>query len=111
MLSFIGIAALPPSVLFISEFLIVKTMFLNGKYILCAIFLILLTIIIYGMGKAVLSMSFSTPEKEAGELKSGVKLNWTMYIPQAVMLILSFVLGVCMPEPVFTLFANAVVGF
>ena len=110
-LSFIGIAALPPSVLFISEFLIVKTMFLNGKYILCAIFLILLTIIIYGMGKAVLSMSFSTPEKEAGELKSGVKLNWTMYIPQAVMLILSFVLGVCMPEPVFTLFANAVVGF
>ncbi len=110
-LSFIGIAALPPSVLFVSEFLIVKTLFMQGRFILCALFLLLLTIILYGIGKAVVSMAFSPVEKEPEGLASGVKLNWMMYAPQLVMLILAFVLGVYMPEQVSNLFAGAVVGF
>ena len=110
-LSFVGIAALPPSVLFISEFLIVKSMFLSGKYVLCALFLILLTIIIYGLGRAVITMSFSSVEKEPEGLKNGIKLNWMMYAPQAVMLILAFVLGLYMPEQASVLFVNAIAGF
>ena len=110
-LSFVGIAALPPSVLFISEFLIVKSMFLSGKYVLCALFLILLTIIIYGLGRAVITMSFSSVEKEPEGLKNGVKLNWMMYAPQAAMLILAFVLGLYMPEQASVLFVNAIAGF
>ena len=39
--SFLGIVAFPPSVLFISEFLMVKTMFLKGHFIMCALFLLL----------------------------------------------------------------------
>ena len=50
-------------------------------------------------------------EKEPEGLASGVKLNWMMYAPQLVMLILAFVLGVYMPEQVSNLFAGAVVGF
>ncbi len=110
-LSFVGIAALPPSVLFISEFLIVKSMFLSGKYVLCALFLILLTIIIYGLGRAVITMSFSSVEKEPEGLKNGVKLNWMMYAPQAAMLILAFVLGLYMPEQASVFFVNAIAGF
>lgn len=103
-LSFLGIAAFPPSVLFISEFIIVKTMFAEGKFFLCALFLILLTIVLFGLAKAVIRMSFS-PAVE--EVKS-MKLGWTMYVPQIVMLLLALVLGIYMPEYIIGLVMGTV---
>ena len=111
-LSFAGIAAFPPSVLFISEFLTVKQMFLQGRFILCGLFLILLTIILYGLGKAVVAMCFSPVNHQENKPEEAkVKLNWMMYAPQFVMLILAFVLGLYMPLQAVSLFTNAVVGF
>ena len=105
--SFLGIVAFPPSVLFISEFLMVKTMFLNGHFIMCALFLLLLTIVLYGLGKAVVKMSFSAPAHEV----EPVKLSWTMYLPQVVMLILAFVIGIYMPQGLSQAIIATVAGF
>ena len=105
--SFLGIVAFPPSVLFISEFLMVKTMFLNGHFIMCALFLLLLTIVLYGLGKAVVKMSFSAPTHEI----EPVKLSWTMYLPQVVMLILAFIIGIYMPQGLSQAIIATVAGF
>ena len=105
--SFLGIVAFPPSVLFISEFLMVKTMFLKGHFIMCTLFLLLLTIVLYGLGKAVIKMSFSAPTHEV----EPVKLSWTMYLPQVVMLILAFVIGIYMPQGLTQAILATVAGF
>ena len=98
--SLIGIAAFPPSVLFISEFYMVRTMFSQHKYVLCIVFLLLLTIILYGLAKAVIKMSFSSlpSEKEINVKEAAKTLNWTMYVPQIVMLLVAFIMGIYMPE-------------
>ena len=112
-LSFIGIVALPPSMLFISEFMIIKTMFAQHKIALCIVFLLLLTIFLYGLAKAVIKMSFLpvTTEKET-EAKEAVKtINWTMYLPQIVMLAIVFILGIYMPKTLVAYITNTVIGF
>ena len=110
--SLIGIAAFPPSVLFISEFYMVKTMFLNNEFILCVVFLLLLTIILYGLAKAVIKMSFSPiPDEKSEELLSKAKtINWTMYMPQMIMLAIAFMLGIYMPEYIVKLVNATVIG-
>lgn len=112
-LSFLGIAAFPPSILFISEFLMIKQMFSQGRFVMCAVFMLLLTIIIYGLAKAVIKMSFSAmnPEKEDAVKESVKKLNWTMYAPQAVLLLIAFVFGIYMPFNISEFLANAVSMF
>ncbi len=111
--SMIGIAAFPPSLLFISEFMIIKDMFLQHKLVLCMVFLLLLTIILYGLAKAVIKMCFSSPQEEKEqELKLAVKnLDWTMYVPQIVMLIIAFTLGIYLPQQVVNLINTTVLGF
>ncbi len=107
--SFLGIAAFPPSVLFVSEFFIVKTMFLKGHYLLSGLFLLLLTIVLYGLGKAVIKMAFSSPKES--EVNTEKKLSWTMYAPQIVLLILAFVIGIYMPLGLTEMIIAAVQGF
>ena len=96
-LSFVGIAAFPPSVLFISEFLMIKSMFMEGKFILAGLFFLLLTIVIYGLGKAVIRMTFSKPEEREENVSQNVVFGWNMYLPQVVLLFLAFLIGIYMP--------------
>lgn len=112
-LSFLGISAFPPSLLFISEFMIIKTMFVQHKITLCVVFLLLLTIVLYGLAKAVITMSFSpVVEDKKTELLAQVKtMNWTMYVPQIFMLLVAFALGIYMPESLVSLINNTVLGF
>ncbi len=107
--SFLGIAAFPPSVLFISEFMTVKAMLAQNKIVLCILFVLLLTIILFGLAKSVIGMSFSPVEKEVPEKK----LSWTMYAPQIVLLTVAFVLGIFMPEYVTNVVSAATkaIGF
>ena len=102
-LSFLGIAAFPPSILFVSEFLIVKTMIKSEHYILTAIFLILLTIILYGIAKVVVNMAFGSKNNAVRP----IKLSVSMYLPQIVLLTLSFLFGICMPDFVSRIFLEA----
>lgn len=108
--SMLGILAFPPSVLFISEFMIVKSMFAENKIVLSIIFLLLLTIILYGISKAVIKMAYSpiNPEKEIETKETVKKLNWTMYAPQIVLLMIAFGLGLYFPEYVARLITNTV---
>ena len=107
-ISFLGIAAFPPSVLFISEFLIVKSMFLRGHFVICALFLLLLTIVIYGLAKAVIKMTFSA---KSGEEIAPKKLAWNMYFPQIAMLLIAFIIGIYMPQGLSQMLLAAVAGF
>lgn len=111
-LSFLAICAFPTSVLFISEFLIIKTMILQGHYILCGLFVMLLTIILYGLAKVILKMSFGNLNEDKAILVENNKKKVVvyMYIPQFVMLILVFVLGLYVPTFLNNIINNAVTG-
>ena len=108
--SMLGILAFPPSMLFISEFMIAKTMFAENKTVLCVLFLLLLTIILYGISKAVIKMAFSpvNAEKEAETKEAVKKLDWTMYAPQIIMLVMAFILGIYLPNYLANLITNTV---
>ena len=111
-LSFLAICAFPTSVLFISEFLIIKTMILQGHYILCGLFVMLLTIILYGLAKVILKMSFANLNEDKAILVENNKKKVVvyMYIPQFVMLILVFVLGLYVPTFLNNIINNTVTG-
>ncbi len=110
--SFLGICAFPPSMLFISEFLTVKAMLIQKHYILCALFLFLLTIILYAMAKVVIKMVFKERNEERFEIakKNLSKVTVSMYVPQVVLLTLVFILGIYLPEFLDTIIRNTVAG-
>ena len=111
--SFLAICAFPTSVLFISEFLMIKKMIVDKHYLLCALFVLLLTIVLYGIGKVVLKMAFGKQSEEKIDIvnKNKSKISSWMYVPQIIMLIIVFTLGVYIPPFLNTLINNAVVGF
>ncbi len=98
--SFLAICAFPTSLLFISEFLIIKTMIADKHYILCAVFALLLTIILFGIGRVVIKMAFGELSEDKAKLIQNTKnkVSIWMYVPQFIMLILVFVLGIYIPE-------------
>ena len=98
-LSFLGITAFPPSVLFISEFLMIKSMFLQKHFVLALLFVLLLTIVLFGLAKAVIGMSYGeiSQQKEEELKQKAVKLPISMYLPQIILLGMAFVLGVFIP--------------
>ena len=111
--SFLAICAFPTSVLFISEFLMIKTMLNQSHYILCALFALLLTIILFGIGKVVINMAFGEESKDKEEIvkENKNKLCCCMYTPQVIMLIIVFVLGIYIPPFLNTLINNTLAGF
>lgn len=110
--SFLGICAFPPSMLFISEFLIVKAFIMQHHYILCAVFLFLLTIILYAMGKVVIKMVFGEKSTENLEqAKANInKISISMYIPQIVLLTTAFILGIYIPKFLDIIIRNSIIG-
>ncbi len=111
--SFLAICAFPTSVLFISEFLIIKEMLIRGNYALCALFVLLLTIVLYGIGQVVIKMAYGKLSEEKAKLvlENKKKITMLMYIPQFVMLLLVFVLGVYIPPFLNNIIKAAVLGF
>jgi hydrogenase-4 component F len=61
LLSFIVITAMPPSGMFVSEFLVFRSVFEAGKLWILILVLILLTFIIWAFGKNVFKMVFIKP--------------------------------------------------
>ena len=90
--SFLAICAFPTSVLFISEFLMIKTMLVEGHYVLCALFVLLLTIILWGIGKVIINMTFSKLSEDKAPVieKNRKKLCFSMFAPQFIMLLIVF---------------------
>ncbi len=103
-LSFLGISAFPPSILFISEFLILKTMLKQHHYFMSAVFLFLLTIVLYGLLKVVFKMTVADNKEH-----TKAYLPITMYAPQIVLLLIAFVLGIYFPY--FDTIKQALIGY
>lgn len=112
-LSFLAICAFPTSVLFISEFIIIKTMISEQHYILCVLFVLLLTIVLYGIGRVVIKMTFGKVSEDKDKIvdENRNKLSVFMYFPQFIMLIIVFVLGVYVPPFLNNIINCAVAGF
>lgn len=61
LLGFISATAMPPSGLFISEFLIFQSLFEAHRFIILVVVLILLTMIIWGFGSNIFKLLFTPP--------------------------------------------------
>lgn len=111
--SFLAICAFPTSVLFISEFLMIKTMIIQKHYVLCILFALLLTIVLFGIGRVVVKMAFGEESKDKEKLveENKSKVTISMYIPQIIMLLIVFTLGVYVPPILNRVITAAVAGF
>ena len=113
LISFLAICAFPTSLLFISEFLIIKAMIFKHQYLLCIIFVILLTIVLYGMSKSVIKMAYGEVSEDKKSIieENRPKMKVSMYIPQAIMLLIVFVFGIYIPPVLNNLIKLATAGF
>ena len=78
-----------------------------------ALFLLLLTIILYGLGKAVIKMTYSAQKDtkiESLETKKIKKLPLVMYLPQLLMLITAFVIGIYLPNGLLNYILLGIMG-
>ena len=76
-------------------------------------FVVLLTIILFGLAKSAIKMSFGEPNKNKLEIyeTNAKKLTFGMYAPQVVMLTLAFVLGCYIQTCLDNVISAAIVGF
>lgn len=103
---FLGIVATPPSLTFVSEFLIIKSLFVSKSYFLAILLLFLLTVITYGLGSSVINMVFNKPNELI--LNTTTKLSPLTYIPQIICLSALFILGIYLPPWLSNLITQAV---
>jgi hydrogenase-4 component F len=93
-LGFVTIAGIPPSPIFLSEFIMIKALLGRGLWWLAVVILILLTIVIYGMATAVFKMSFGSAQKDISTEKFGM----TNYAAQIIFIAVLLVVGMYMPK-------------
>ena len=103
--SFVGICAFPPFVTFISELLIIKEL-LGKSIFLTILFCAMLTAIIYGIARNVISMISGDPQHAESGRDAG--LPATGYIPQIVLMGMAVWLGLYIPSFLLDLLNNAV---
>jgi hydrogenase-4 component F len=103
MAGFLAITGLPPFGLFISEFIIAKTMFEQGRFIIASMYLAFLSLIFIGMARVFLQMSH-------GRQPSGkIQMRETIYVIAGPVLlgIITLMLGLYIPSPLRTLLESA----
>ncbi len=105
-LGLITILAIPPSGLFISEFLIFKAMFVQGQYYIAVFVLILLTVIIYSFSKNILHLLYGEADKDVEQKL--VKANPYETISQFILFGLVIYLGINPPLFFTNLINNAI---
>ncbi len=89
---FVLITGLPPFSLFISEYLTVHALLDNKTYLLLVVFVLLLTVVLFGFARQVFTMTSGAPVP----LKNTTGL--IRYLPPAFMLLLAALLGMYIPE-------------
>jgi len=98
---FIAVTGSPPFAPFISEFTVVSSAFIQGRYIVGTLFLVSLGIIFIGMALTVLPMVMgeAPPDSE----KTSYRDSFWMVAAPLFLLLLVFLLGVWIPAPLMTL--------
>ncbi len=102
---FIAITGSPPFAPFISEFTIVSSAFIQGRMLIGAIFLTSLAIIFIGMAMTVLPMVMG--EAPADSETTSYRDTIGTVGPPFFLLLLVFVLGIWIPDPLMTLLRDA----
>lgn len=97
------ILGIPPSPIFFSKFLILKQLFIGKHFVLAAIFSLLITIVAYGIIRAVIKMSFSP-----SNLDNKTKLSIRYYLPQMCLLSCVLILGFYIPTWLYNLIQEAI---
>ena len=98
---FIAITGSPPFAPFISEFTIVSSAFIQGRMLVGSLFLLSLAIIFIGMALTVLPMVMGEVPEDSEKTSYRDSL-WTVG-PPLVLLLLIFLLGVWIPQPLMDL--------
>jgi hydrogenase-4 component F len=98
---FIAITGSPPFAPFISEFTIVSSAFMQGRMLVGALFLISLAIIFIGMALTVLPMVMGDIPEDSE--KTSYRDSLLTVGPPLVLLLLVFLLGVWIPQPLMDL--------
>ncbi len=96
LLVFVSITAIPPSGMFISEFLIFKSLVEGHHWIAFIFTLVMLTLIIFALGRNILSMLFLKPSGIQPE--PGVRIRARESATQFLLLALAMYLGFCPPS-------------
>jgi hydrogenase-4 component F len=96
LIGLISIAAIPPSGLFVAEFLIFKSLVSSGHWFVLILALSLLAFIIFAMSTRILKMIFSRPQRLGDEIKT-IRIHPIETLSQFVFL--SIVIFVCFYQP------------
>jgi formate hydrogenlyase subunit 3/multisubunit Na+/H+ antiporter MnhD subunit len=88
-------------------------MVLQHYFVLSAIFVLLLTIILFGIGRVVIKMAFGTVSEDKAKIieENKHKVSIFMYVPQFIMLIIVFVLGIYIPPFLHNIISLTIAGF
>ncbi len=105
LLIFISITAMPPSGMFISEFLIFRSLFESHNLVLFVVILLLLTMIMWALGKNIFSMLFLPGDVQ--DVKT-VKINPWESATQFILLSTAIYLGLNPPAAFVQLINDAV---
>ena len=98
-LGFLSITAMPPSGLFITEFLAFQAIFEAKHYFIAAFSLLLLTFIIYGIGKNILHLLFQKLPKTNEEFERNSKhITPLESVSQYILIFSGIYLGFFPPE-------------
>jgi len=95
---FFAITGTPPSGLFVSEFLILKTAFAEGRYVTSALYLILLAVIFAGMALVFLNMAQGDSKKHNHPENIFLRERLLSIIPPAILCLITFILGLYVPD-------------
>lgn len=101
-----AITGAPPFITFVSELMIVRAAIADGRWVVAALYLILLSIVFIGMAAIFLRMALGVPSKETRKTES--RLAWW---PPLALALLAGVLGVFLPGPLTALLREAAATF
>lgn len=106
LLCYFVVTAMPPSGMFISEFLIFRSLFESGNLWMLIIVLLLLTIIIWAFGKNVFKMLFIKPVNFDDTHVE--KMHFSESLSQYILIILVIYLGLNPPVALVDIINNAI---
>lgn len=106
-ISFAAISAIPPFPAFYSELLLVQDMIYTGGWAIVRVilFFLLMTIILFGMGRSVLHMSFGLKAENVQPVKE--KFALMTILPPLVLLVILLIIGLSMPTTIESLLQYA----
>ncbi|MFA7043675.1 MAG: proton-conducting transporter membrane subunit [Bacteroidales bacterium] len=107
LLAFFSATAMPPSGLFVSEFMIFQSLFESHQILMLLVVVLLLTLIIWGFGSNIFKLLFTPLEKELKESQIPHISPWES-LSQYVMLAFSVYLAYNPPMEMVDLINNAV---